>query len=353
MTPMAKSLRFSGLALLLTLALAANLQSPLTPDRKSVLDRITPNSLKGHLSFLASDLLEGRGTPSRGLDLAAEYIAAQFRRAGLEPVGDDGYFQTTTMTPRGSDTAVKVRNVVGLLRGSDPVLKDTYILVSAHYDHLGINPNVEGEDKIFNGANDDGSGTVSVIELASALSELKVKPKRSLVFIGFYGEERGMLGSTFYGRNPIFPLAKTIAGINLEHMGRTDDVEGERKDEASMTGFDYSDIGPTLAEAGAAVGIKVTKHPQNSDPFFMRSDNAALARVGIPSHSLCTAFIFPEYHKVGDHWDKINYENLAKVLKMVGLGLMMMGDSEKEPKWNEENPKTARYVEAWKKLRGG
>src|ERR1044071_5287143 len=136
----------------------------LTPVRKAVLDQVSANSLRGHLSFLASDLLEGRGTPSRGLDLAAEYIAAQFRRAGLEPGGDDGYFQTTTITSRGSDTPAKVRNVIGILRGSDPELKDTYILVTAHYDYLGVRT-TDAETVIYNGANDDGSGTVSVIEL--------------------------------------------------------------------------------------------------------------------------------------------------------------------------------------------
>jgi hypothetical protein len=152
----------------------------IAPDVQAAMDKISANSLRGHLSFLASDLLEGRGTPSRGLDLAAQYIAAQFLRAGLEPAGDDGYFQTADwIAPRRNNNPeaaqpsntppVKVRNVIGLLRGSDPVLKDTYVLVTAHYDHLGIRENLEG-DKIFNGANDDGSGTVSVIELATVLA---------------------------------------------------------------------------------------------------------------------------------------------------------------------------------------
>src|SRR5689334_16154853 len=103
----------------------------ITPAARAMLDHISADSLRGHLSFIASDALEGRGTPSRGLDIAAEYIAAQFRRAGLEPVGDDGYFQTTTMQPKGAETPVKVRNVIGLLRGSDAALKDTYVLVTA------------------------------------------------------------------------------------------------------------------------------------------------------------------------------------------------------------------------------
>ena len=150
-------------------------QPKISRERRQVLDHVRADSLKGHLWFIASDLLEGRGTPSRGLDLAAEYIAAQFRRDGLEPAGDDDYFQTTTMTARGSTEPQKVRNVIGILRGSDPKLKDTYVMVTAHYDHLGIRKR-EGVDVIYNGANDDGSGTVSVLELAEALSSMKVRP---------------------------------------------------------------------------------------------------------------------------------------------------------------------------------
>ena len=214
---------------------------------------VSANSLKGHLSFLASDALEGRGTPSRGLNLAAEYIAAQFRRAGLEPLGDDGYFQTTTYTPRAVNGAEpkpeRVCNVIGILRGSDPTLKETAILVTGHYDHLGIRPaKADGSDaeadRLYNGANDDGSGTVGVLELAEAISKLQKRPKRSIVFMTFYGEERGLVGSRYYGAHPIIPLEKTIAHINLEQIGRTDDTEGPRVGAACMTGFDFSDIGP-------------------------------------------------------------------------------------------------------------
>jgi Zn-dependent M28 family amino/carboxypeptidase len=319
------------------------------PEWKDAVAKISAASMKGHLSFIASDALEGRDTPSRGLDLAAEYIAAQFRRAGLEPAVKDSYFQEATVRGRsGEGTA---RNVIGILRGSDPLLKNTYVLVTAHYDHLGMRSSGEG-DRIYNGANDDGSGTVSVIELASTLSTLKDKPKRSIVFMCFYGEEKGLWGSSYYGKNPVFPLKDTIAQINLEHMGRTDDSEGARVKGASMTGFDYTDMGPIFEGAGKTVGIKVEKHPQNSDAFFSRSDNAALAAVGIPAHTLCTTFIFPDYHQVGDHWDKVDYENMAAVDRMVGLGVLVLADSKAEPRWNEKVTRTSRYVEAWKKLRG-
>ncbi|MEP7273498.1 MAG: M28 family peptidase, partial [Acidobacteriota bacterium] len=246
---------------------------------------------------------------------------------------------------------LKLKNVIGLLRGADPILKETYVLVTAHYDHLGVRPELEG-DKIFNGANDDGSGTVSVIEIAAALSRLKTRPKRSLVFMTVFGEERGLLGSRYYGRHPIFPLVKTIADINLEQVGRTDSSEGSQVNRASMTGFDFSDIGPIFERAGKLTGIEVYKHPENSDAFFGRSDNQALADAGIPAHTLCVAFVYPDYHQPGDHWDKVDFVNLARTDRMVALGLWMMGNADLEPKWNEANPKAARYVEAWKKLQG-
>ncbi len=321
-----------------------------TPARKQVMDAISAKSMEGHLSFLASDLLEGRGTPSRGLDLAAEYIAAQFRRAGLVPPVNGSYFQETTMKlRRDSEETAKVRNVIGVLPGSDPVLKNTYVLVTAHYDHLGMKASGEG-DLIYNGANDDGSGTVSVVELADAMA--KYKPKRSVVFMTFYGEERGLVGSRYYAANPVFPLKNTVAMINLEHMGRTDDSEKARVGAISITGQDFSEVGEIFKALGDQIGVGVEKHPRNSDAFFSRSDNQALADAGIPSHTICTTFIFPDYHALGDHWDKVDYQNMAKVDRLVALGIMEIADSVTEPKWNEANSKTAKYVAAWKALKG-
>jgi Zn-dependent M28 family amino/carboxypeptidase len=206
---------------------------------------------------------------------------------------------------------------------------------------------VAGPDKIFNGANDDGSGTVSVMELAAALSKLKSKPKRSIVFMTVFGEEKGLLGSRYYGRHPVFPIEKTVADVNLEQVGRTDDSEGPQVGTCAMTGFDFSDVGEIFKAAGDAVGIKVFKHPTNSDAYFSRSDNQALADQGVPAHTLSVAYEYPDYHKVGDSWDKIDYDNMARVDQMVAVGLLMIANNPAEPKWNEANPKTARYVKAW------
>ncbi|MBO0797400.1 MAG: M20/M25/M40 family metallo-hydrolase [Blastocatellia bacterium] len=311
---------------------------------RAVLARISADSLRGHLSFIASDQLEGRKTPSRGLDLAAEYIAAQFRRAALEPAGEPGksYFQV------GSGQ----KNVIGLLRGSDPVLRDTYVIISAHYDHLGIGEPVNG-DSIYNGANDDGSGTVSVVEIASALASMKPKPKRSIVFIAWSGEEQGLDGSRYYGNHPVFPLEKTVAMVNLELVGRTDSLEGKQINSASMTGFDFTDMGRIFRAAGRQTGIRVYKDEKNSDPFFSRSDNQALADAGVPAHTLCVAFEYADYHQPSDQWEKIDYENMARVDRMIALALINIANSRVAPKWNAANPLTEKYVKAWKALHNG
>jgi hypothetical protein len=246
-----------------------------------------------------------------------------------------------------AETPVKMRNVIGVLRGSDPILRNTYVMVTAHYDHLGMNPNAPGPDKIYNGANDDGSGTVSVMEIAAALSQMKKKPKRSIIFMTVFGEEKGLLGSRYYGRHPIFAIEKTVADVNLEQIGRTDDSEGPQVGTCAMTGFDFSDIGETFKAAGDLVGIRVFKHPTNSDAYFGRSDNQALADQGVPAHTLSVAYEYPDYHRVGDHWDKIDYDNMAKVDRMVLVGLLMIANNAVEPKWNESNPKAARYLKAW------
>jgi len=458
-----------------------------TPDRRATLARISAQSLEGHVWFLASDLLEGRGTPSRGLDIAAEYIAAQFRRAGLKPVGDDGYFQTahfvvseqssegaeltihgegvelrlgrdelriespgladfTDVTPvkvdlknaKPEDCAGKVivaaverlgglralrklkpaaailaftthsakpsesvrrlqdsaqrlgfpivrvydegfsklirssksgplratlslrlpppaerpadlRNVAGVLPGSDPALRDTYILLTARYDHLGKMPGGEG-DLIFNGANDDASGVASVIEIAAALAAAKPGPRRSVLFMTYFGEEEGLLGSRYYGRHPLVPLKQTIADLNLEHLGRTDG-DGRGPGTATMTGYGYTDITAAFKMSGEATGVKIYRPENDGDDFFARSDNQSLADQGVPDTTIVTTFEFPDYHKVGDEWNKLDYPNLEKVDRAIAMMVMVIADDPQAPRWNEGNSKTQKNVRALRKLK--
>lgn len=332
----------------------------LPPEQVQLLGAISADAMRGHLSFLASDALEGRGTPSRGLDIAAEYIASQFRAAGLEPLGGDGYFQTADwreIAPArehakyaDAPEPLRVRNVAGLLRGSDPALSKTYVLVTAHYDHLGVRPG-KGSDPIYNGANDDGSGTVSVLELARAFAAQKVRPKRSIVFMTVFGEEHGLVGSRYYGKHPLVPVADTVADINLEQIGRTDDSEGPQVRAAAVTGADYSDVGDVLRKAGEVTGIRITKHPVNSDRYFAASDNQALADLGVPAHTISVAYEYPDYHGAADTWDKIDYTNMAAIDRTVALAVLMIASNPQAPRWNTGNPKTAKYVDAARALR--
>jgi hypothetical protein len=319
----------------------------LTPEMRIVMGHITANSLRGDVSFLASDLLEGRDTPSRGLDIAGEYIASQFRRLGLEPAGDDGYFQTVVVRPEDPDSP-KSRNVAAILRGSDPLLKDTFVMLSAHYDHKGVAES--GDDKIFNGANDDASGTASVLEVANALAALHPRPKRSVLFILFCGEEKGLRGSRYYVDHPLVPLDKTIADLNLEQVGRTDAPEGPHLESANITGFDFSDIVPAVINAGRRVGLAITKVPEASEKYFNRSDNGPLAKAGIPAHTLSVTYAFPDYHAVGDEWQKIDYDNMAKVDQAVGIATLRLAQTITVPRWNEAYPAAKPYAEAGKKL---
>ena len=198
-------------------------------------------------------------------------------------------------------------------------------------------------DHIYNGANDDASGTASVIEIARTLAALPERPKRSLVFVALFGEELGLVGSRYYAQHPVFPLAKTVADLNLEQMGRTDDITGPRVGVLNATGFDYTDIIGVLAKAGEEFGIQVVKDEASSDSFFARSDNQAFADAGVPAHTLSVGYVFPDYHQPGDEWPKLDYENMAKVDRTVALGVYRIADSTEAPKWNAANPKTAPY----------
>jgi len=319
------------------MALAQPLPKDATP-----FDSVSAKAMRANLRFLASDELKGRDTPSPELDIAAAWIASQFEQAGLEPVGKDGYYQMATFRDK------PVRNVIGVLKGSDPNLSATYLIVSGHYDHVGVR-GTEG-DTIYNGANDNGSSIVSIIELAKAFGAMKTKPKRSILFMAFWGEEKGLRGAQYYSQNPLIPLAQTVGMINLEQLGRTDDTEGPQVSRFAFTGFDFTDIPKTFAAEAKKLGVQVDNRPLG-DPYFMASDNAALAAVGVPAHTISVSYEFPDYHKVSDHWDKIDYDNMAKVVKAVGLGVFALANSEKAPAWNEGNPKTKRYVEAAKKLK--
>ena len=344
---------------------------PLRPDSElaEVFASITPAALRGDLSFLASDALAGRDTPSPGLDVAAEFIASRFRAVGLEAPMNGSYFQVADLTDSARSASehahyklrpgpIVARNVIGILRGCDPKLRNTYVIVSAHYDHIGTIDTAQGRtpekrtvgnDRIYNGANDDGSGTVSVIALAQAFSKMKQKPKRSIIFLAFCGEELGLLGSQYYAAHPVVPLKQTIANINLEQLGRTDgDIS---KGSASLTGFEFTTLGDLFRRAGLAFGINVYQD-KAGDRYFRASDNLSFAKYGVPDATLAVAFEFPDYHGLKDEWPKIDYDTLAIIDRVVGTVLGAVADSQAVPEWIPGFNETDAYRKAAAQLYG-
>jgi Zn-dependent M28 family amino/carboxypeptidase len=244
----------------------------------------------------------------------------------------------------GAAQRATLKNVIGVLPGSDPSLKDTYVLVTAHYDHLGVRPEGLG-DRIFNGANDNASGSATLMEMANALAALPTRPRRSIAFIALFGEEVGEIGSAFYARHPVLPLDKTVADINLEQMGRTDGSDGPKVGQFNLTGFDFTTMAPTFRKAAEDAGVRAVKDDRRGDDYFARSDNAAFALAGVPSTTASVTYDFPDYHAVGDEWPKLDYDNMAKVDSAVALAIFRIADDAVAPEWNTSNPKTKPFAE--------
>ncbi|MGH7514694.1 MAG: M20/M25/M40 family metallo-hydrolase, partial [Gemmatimonadales bacterium] len=276
------------------------------------------------ISALADDSMEGRGTATPGGDRAARLIADRMREFGLAPAGDSGYFQrvplaaTTDSTgrhhwslvPTGESPRATVRavNVIGMVRGADPALRDQAILIDAHYDHLGIGPPVNG-DSIYNGADDDASGVVAVLGAARALGS-GPPPKRTVVFLATTGEELGLLGTRWYVDHPAVPLERTVANLEIEMIGRPDSLAGG-PGKGWLTGFERSTMGEWLA----AAGIPVVADPRPAQQFFLRSDNIAFARRGIPAHTLSSYGMHADYHTPADQVDRIDAGHLAAMVQ--------------------------------------
>jgi Zn-dependent M28 family amino/carboxypeptidase len=163
--------------------------------------------------------------------------------------------------------------------------------------------------------------------------------------MALFGEELGELGARYYLRHPLFPLAKTVADINLEQIGRTDSVEGPRVGTFNLTGFDFTDLPEYFRQASAETGIRLVNDPRSGD-YFERSDNAAFAEAGVPASTLSVTYEFPDYHAPGDQWIKLDYENMAKVARTTALALWKIASSAQEVRWNKSNPKVEDFVRA-------
>jgi Zn-dependent M28 family amino/carboxypeptidase len=271
-------------------------------------------TVKKHLYTLASDEMAGRKAGTEGIEKAAKYIEGEFKRIGLTTYSDlKTYRQTFTFTNRRSKEEITSSNIIGVLEGKSR--KNEYVIISAHYDHLGTRSSGEG-DLIFNGANDDASGVAGVLALAEYFKK-KNNNERTIVFIAFTAEEMGLIGSTHFGKG--IDASKFIAGINLEMMGK-EPATGPKT--AWLTGFDRSDFGKIIQKNLKGTGYQLFPDPYPKFNLFFRSDNASLARLGVPSHTFSTTQIDkdPDYHKASDEAESLDVGIITETIKAVAKG---------------------------------
>jgi hypothetical protein len=216
-------------------------------------------------------------------------------------------------------------NAVGFLRGSDPKAAAQVILLSAHLDHLGINEAATG-DKIFNGADDDASGCVAVLEMARVFASGR-RPRRTIYFVCFGSEESGGYGSRYFISNSSVPLTDIVANINFEMLGRPDPTVPPAT--LWLTGYDRSTLGPTIARQGAA--IVADPHPDQN--FFQRSDNYTLALRGVVAHTVSSYGLHTDYHRASDEISKIDFPFMTRSLNSLVAPIRWLANSNFRPAW--------------------
>lgn len=219
-------------------------------------------------------------------------------------------------------------NAVGKITGSDPKLGSEVILLSSHLDHVGVRPNAPGDDKIFNGADDDASGTIAVMELARLIGERK-KPKRTVYFVCFGSEESGGIGAGFFVNNLAFPKEKLVANLEFEMIGRPD--AKVKPEELWLTGYERSNLGPELAKRGA----KLVQDPHPTENFFQRSDNYTLARQGIIAHTVSSFGLHKDYHQASDEIKTIDFTHMTRSIQSMVGPIEWLVNSDFKPVWNE------------------
>ena len=296
---------------------------------------ITEKDLKKHLYTYASDEFEGRDTGSKGQKKAVEYLRNFYIQNDIKPGDPDkDYFQKMTLNiSRGDEGNVDSENVIAIIEGSEK--PEEYLILTAHLDHVGygrtgsrLRKSYVGEikDRIHNGADDDGSGTVAMLEIAQAFKQASKKgkgPKRSIIFLHVTGEEKGLLGSAYYSDNPIYPLSKTVANLNLDMIGRIDPTrKGDKREYIYIIGSDHdSQDLHNISEQTNLQTVNIDldyRYNAKDDPqrFYYRSDHYNFAKKGIP-----IIFYFSgtheDYHLPSDTPDKINYDLLELRSKLI------------------------------------
>mgnify|MGYP003397811304 FL=1 len=284
-----------SLGLLVLFGLTAQAQSGI---QKSEVTRIETE--------LSSDAMEGRALFTPGIEKASVFIEGEFKRIGLTYYKElQSYRQDFLIKDK------KANNVIGIIPGKSK--PNEYVIFSGHYDHLGMKES--GDDKVFNGANDDASGITAVITLAEFFKK-KNDNARTLIFVAFTGEETGGYGSAFFSNS--INADEVVAMFNIEMIG-TDSKWG--KNSAYITGFERSDFGTILQKNLVGSEFNFYQVPYPQEQLFYRSDNARLAALGVPAHTISTSKmdVEPNYHKLSDEISTLDMDNMTEIIKSIAI----------------------------------
>lgn len=299
-----------------------NTQNKTQYSAETYAESISLEELKAYLYEISSDEYEGRDTGEEGQKKAAEYLVKYYTTNGIAPGSTDSYIQeipSSYFKNRFNDS----ENVLAFIEGSKK--PEEVVVLSAHYDHVGV----DNEGNIYNGADDDGSGTVALMEIAEAFQLAKKEgngPKRSILILHVTGEEKGLLGSKFYTENPVYPLKNTVNNLNIDMIGRVDNNYATKKEEDQE--YIYLIGADRLSTELHEIAVKQNEQYTNLDldfsynakdepmRLYYRSDHYNFAKNGIPSIFFFSG-LHEDYHKPTDTADKINYELLQKRTKLV------------------------------------
>jgi Zn-dependent M28 family amino/carboxypeptidase len=309
-------------------------------------DLVTPDKNMSRVS------IEGWITLDQGrnlLKMAGQDFDALKKQAATRDFKPVPLGVRASMTIKNTLRTIDSKNVIAKLEGRDPVLKNEYVIYTAHWDHLGIGPEVNG-DRIYNGAKDNAVGTAGLLEIARAFTKLAAPPKRSILFLSVTAEEQGLLGSEFYAVTPIYPLAKTVANINMDGLN----VNGRTKD-LTLVGYGASDLDDYARDAAGEQGRVIRPDPEPEKGFYYRSDHFNFAKEGIPAldpdegieyvgkpadygEKVRNDYTEHNYHQPSDvvkpDWDLSGAREDLKVFLAVGY---RVAEASKLPEWKPGN----------------
>ena len=287
---------------------------------------INENTVKKHLYTLANDSMQGRKAGSPGIEKAAKYIEQQFSEIGLKPFNSSSFRQSFKHINSRSESKEELDlfNIIGLLEGTS--LKEEFVVISAHYDHLGQKKDSPGDDT-YNGANDNATGVSAMIMLAEYFKKNKTN-KRSILFVAFTAEEMGLVGSNYFGNT--ISAESIIAGVNIEMIGKESPFGPKT---AWLTGFERSSFGRIIQKNLSNSEYKLYPDPYKNFRLFFRSDNASLARLGVPAHTFSTSPMDKDldYHQLSDEVETLEVKTITETIRAISVGIKSVISGEDTP----------------------